>query len=120
MTAAGDSGPPTLSGAPAGSISGGRYRLEGLLGRGGVGSVYRAYDCERRAAVALKRLEFSGSGSHGSMRPGGTNPPSRNQARRRAQLTALFQREYHTLTQLSHPRIVEVYDYGIDGAPYYT
>jgi protein kinase-like protein/AAA ATPase-like protein len=86
-----------------------------------VGTVYRAYDCERGAAVALKRLEYTGGGSRDSVRSGGaTNPPGRSQARRRAQLVALFQREYHTLAQLSHPRIIEVYDYGIDGTPFYT
>ena len=36
-------------------------------------------------------------------------------------MVALFEREYHTLAQLAHPRIIEVYDYGIDDAgPYYT
>ena len=34
---------------------------------------------------------------------------------------ALFEREYHTLAQLAHPRIIEVYDYGVDEhGPYYT
>ena len=34
---------------------------------------------------------------------------------------ALFEREYHTLVRLKHPRIIEVYDYGIDEhGPYYT
>jgi len=32
-----------------------------------------------------------------------------------------LQREYHTLEQLRHPRIIEVYDYGVDElGPYYT
>jgi len=36
-------------------------------------------------------------------------------------LCALFEREFHLLAQLSHPRVIEVYDYGIeDGRPYYT
>ncbi|HET8933435.1 MAG TPA: serine/threonine-protein kinase [Polyangiales bacterium] len=30
-------------------------------------------------------------------------------------------REYHALSELRHPRIIEVYDYGVDaGVPYYT
>ena len=28
----------------------------------------------------------------------------------------MFEREYHTLAQPAHPRIIEVYDYGIDAA----
>ena len=33
----------------------------------------------------------------------------------------LFEREFHTLSELAHPRIVEVYDYGVDGeGAYYT
>jgi len=27
-----------------------------------------------------------------------------------------FEREYHTLRQLAHPSIIEVYDYGVEGA----
>ena len=34
---------------------------------------------------------------------------------------ALFEREYHTLVRLKHPRIIEVYDYGLtEHGPYYT
>ena len=33
----------------------------------------------------------------------------------------MFEREYHTLVQLAHPRIVRVFDYGRHGSsPYYT
>jgi serine/threonine protein kinase len=32
-----------------------------------------------------------------------------------------FMREYHSLSELKHPRIIEVFDYGVDShGPYYT
>jgi hypothetical protein len=39
----------------------------------------------------------------------------------RGKRQALLEREYHTLSQLAHPRIIEVSDYGVDEAgPYYV
>jgi hypothetical protein len=81
----------------------GRYIVEATLGRGGMGVVYRVLDEVRRERVALKRLLFS------------------NDASARAARTSLFEREYHTLAQLRHPRIVAAYDYGLDEqSAYYT
>ncbi len=38
-----------------------------------------------------------------------------------ARLRSMFEREYHTLVALRHPRIIEAYEYGVDaGRPYYT
>jgi tetratricopeptide (TPR) repeat protein len=80
----------------------GRYAIEGSLGDGGMGSVYRALDNLSGARVALKRLVVP-------------------QERKREHFVALFEREYHTLAQLAHPSVIVVYDYGVDEAgPFYT
>src|SRR5882724_2069753 len=85
-------------GAPRVPI-GGRYVVEAELGVGGMGVVWRVLDASTGRTVALKQLR-----------------PNAGRTER-----ALFQREYHTLVLLKHPRIIEVYDYGIhEGAPYYT
>jgi tetratricopeptide (TPR) repeat protein len=78
----------------------GRYRVQAELGRGGMGAVYRVLDEARGRIVALKTID--------------------NNADRR--LVGLFEREYHTLASLRHPRVIEVYDFGIaqDGRRYYT
>src|ERR1051326_5318387 len=80
---------------------GGRYLVEAELGRGGMARVYRVRDQHSGHRLALKHLV---TGSDAS-----------------ATLQAMFEREYHTLVQLAHPRIVQVFDYGRDGeSPYYT
>jgi eukaryotic-like serine/threonine-protein kinase len=76
-----------------------RYRLERLLGRGGMGSVYEATDFRLHREVAVKIL---GGGYFG-------NP----EALRR------FQREAQASARLRHPNIAVIYDYGLlssDGA----
>jgi hypothetical protein len=84
------------------SLFDGRYRLEEQIGRGGTAEVYRALDTKSGRNVALKRCLTDGG-------PLG--------ARRRE----LLEREYYTLAQLAHPRIIEVYDYGVaDTGGYYT
>jgi hypothetical protein len=81
----------------------GRYLVKGVLGRGGMAVVYRAHDSARSRDVALKQLVPSREPQH------------------HEEAVELFEREFRTLTQLSHPRVIEVYDYGIDaGNAYYT
>ncbi len=63
-----------------------------------MGSVFKVFDESRAAHLALKRL-----------------------TRRDPKHVALFEREYHTLSGIRHPNIVEVYDYGSDQTgPFYT
>jgi hypothetical protein len=67
-----------------------------------MGSVYAVRDDRAGRSVALKYLK-------------------RDAAHEKGAAAALFQREYHTLAQLRHPRVIQVYDYGVDGdRPYYT
>lgn len=79
-----------------------RYRIERSLGRGGMGDVFQARDEDEGRPVALKRLHAA----HG-------DEPARALLR--------FRREFHALASLRHPRIVTVYDFGVeDGVAYYT
>ena len=66
--------------------------------------VYRATDLADGREVALKQLSL---------------PEDSGQ---RSTMAALFEREYHTLAQLSHPRVISVYEYGVQPGegPYYT
>lgn len=67
-----------------------------------MGVIHRAYDRLVGREVAYKRLRVANESS-------------------RARLTALFEREYDTLARLSHPNIVETFDFGLEPeGPYYT
>ena len=81
----------------------GRYVLLDTLGTGGMGSVHRARDEATGRIVAFKKLTTARTGA------------------KQRTLQALFEREYHTLSRLKHPRIIEAYDYGLtETGPYYT
>jgi serine/threonine-protein kinase len=82
-----------------GAVLDNRYRIIGLLGRGGMGEVYRADDLRLGQPVALKFLPADLSSN----------------ARRLAQ----FHNEVRVARQVSHPNVCRVYDIGeVDGALY--
>lgn len=84
----------------AAASSGARYQQLERLGAGGMGVVYRVLDRVTGEERALKRAS---SGALG------------------ARNVAAFEREYQTLASLDHPRIIRVFDYGVDEqGPYYT
>jgi hypothetical protein len=77
--------------------------VEKILGQGGMAVVYQVLDKLTGKTLALKQLAVTGSIKTHESRAG------------------LFEYEFHTLAQMSHPRIIEVYNYGKDDAvPYYT
>jgi eukaryotic-like serine/threonine-protein kinase len=75
-----------------GALVAGRYRVEDLLGQGGMGAVYRAFDQELSEPVALKILTGA--------------------ARSEAAL-ARFRQELRLARKLTHRNIVRVHDLGI-------
>ena len=64
----------------------GPYRIEGLLGRGGMGEVYRAHDPRLRRDVAIKISA--------------------------AEISERFEREARAVAALNHPNICQIYDVG--------
>src|SRR5690606_25173056 len=70
----------------------GRYRLESLLGDGGMGTVYRAYDVnlDRQVALKLMHAHFA----------------------RQEEFRARLIQEARTAAQLDHPSVVQIFDFG--------
>lgn len=75
----------------------GRYEVEGVLGRGGMGTIYRAYDPAANRSVALKVLSAAATG-----------------------LDVLrFRREIEVQGNIQHPHIMPIYDSGVVGRTRY-
>jgi predicted Ser/Thr protein kinase len=86
---------------PPGVILAQRYRIISLLGRGGMGEVYRANDLLLGQPVALKFLLPAATASESAL--------------------SRFRREVRTARQVSHPNVCRVYDIGeVDGLTYLT
>jgi YVTN family beta-propeller protein len=74
----------------------GHYRLDSLLGSGGMGEVYKAYDTYRDRYVALKLLPEAFAGDQEYLKR--------------------FERESHVAARLREPHVVPIHDFGeIDG-----
>ena len=75
-------------------LLGGRYELDGIVGRGGMAEVFRARDIRLDRIVAVKTL--------------------RDDLARDQTFQARFRREAQSAASLNHPSIVAVYDTGED------
>ncbi len=79
----------------------GRYEIKSELGRGGMATVYKAYDPRFEREVAVKVLP--------------------REMLHDPQFRVRFEREAKTIASLEHPAIVPVYDVGEeDGQPYFV
>ena len=96
IRAQGESG----SAMQVGAVVEGKYRVDAVIGQGGMGAVFRAWDLrlERPVAIKVVRADLL------------SDPDSR----------ARFRRESQIVARLQHPAIVTVFDYGTlpDGAAY--
>ena len=89
--------------AGTGRVIAGRYRLKGPIGRGAMGTVWRAWDEILDREVAVKELRISES----------LDPDERAKAYQRTH------REARTAARLSHPGVVTVFDVAEeDGRPW--
>ncbi|MCI0644472.1 MAG: protein kinase [Chloroflexi bacterium] len=75
------------------------YRLDALIGDGGMGAVYRAYDLNLERTVALKLMH-----AHFARQP---------------EFQARLAQEARTAAQLDHPSIVRIFDFGQSGQGLY-
>ncbi len=85
----------TLS-LPVERVIEGKYRLDSLLGKGGMGAVYLAHDLRLNRSVAVKVILAHLFGDPAALRR--------------------FEREARTAAALRHPNLVAVYDFGRTGA----
>lgn len=69
-----------------------RYELQSEIGRGGMATVYLAYDPNFRRNVAIKLVASNLQATH--------------------MYRERFEREAHLIAKIEHPAIVSVYDYG--------
>lgn len=69
----------------------GRFEILGLLGKGGMSEVYRAWDCEREEVVAFKKVNQGSAKQQEAMR-----------------------READALSRLSHPAILKCHASGVE------
>jgi predicted Ser/Thr protein kinase len=83
-----------------GAVVDGKYRVDAVIGQGGMGAVFRAWDLRLERAVAIKVVRADLL----------SDPDSRVRFRRESQIVA----------RLQHPSIVTVFDYGTlaDGAAF--
>ncbi|WP_224241297.1 protein kinase domain-containing protein [Hyalangium gracile] len=88
-------GPSPAASAEGEGVFAGRYMLLGKIGRGGMGTVYRARDTLVGDVVALKMLEL--------------------EAEQRADLLERFRREVRLARRISHPHVARTHDLGEHG-----
>lgn len=82
-----------------GHTIGGRYKIEELLGQGGMSAVYKGTDPNLHRTVAIKLIH-----------PHLSNNP---------EFVRRFEQEAAAVAQLRHPNIIQVYDFANDGDVYY-
>jgi serine/threonine protein kinase len=82
-----------------GKTLGGRYRIDAMLGQGGMSAVYKATDPNLKRVVAIKLIHQHLSGD--------------------ASFVVRFEEEAAAVARLRHSNIIQVFDFNVDGGVYY-
>ncbi len=91
----------TLTDLRVGSALGERYQILGLLGQGGMGAVYKAFDLDLSRTLAVKLI--------------------RPELARRADILERFKQELILARQITHRNVIRIYDLGqVDGVKFIT
>ena len=85
--------------SPEGKTLGGRYRIDELIGQGGMATVYKAYDPNLQRVVAVKTIKSDMA----------SDP----------KFVSRFESEATAVAQLRHENIVQVYDFSHEDGLYY-
>ena len=83
----------------SGHILGGRYKVDEILGQGGMSAVYKAFDPNLKRVVAIKMIHPHLAGD--------------------PKFLVRFEEEAAAVAQLRHPNIVQVFDFNHDEDLYY-
>jgi serine/threonine-protein kinase len=90
---------PAPAAAPVAGLYAGRYQIERLVGRGGMGTVYRALDVMVGDVVALKVLDASITASNDALE--------------------WFRREVRLARRITHPNVARTHDMGEQAGAHY-
>ena len=94
-------GAPASDDLPTGTVLAGRYEILQLLGRGGMGAVYKARDTELDRTVAIKLI--------------------RGELARNPEILRRFKQELILARQVTHKNVIRIYDLGqADGIKFIT
>ena len=98
-TLTGDAAPSAPAPTSSGELYAGRYQIERLVGRGGMGAVYRALDVMVGDVVALKILDA--------------------EITRAPEQLEWFRREVRLARRITHPNVARTHDMGEQGGTHY-